>query len=85
MRVTTERGEEFDLTTCKVCGMWWTAARREVCPRCDLVDVVERLEKAQREARHSEGRLEEIARRAQEVTHELEMLDMDRLKVAEAR
>ena len=61
-----------DLTTCKTCGMRWSAHPKEVCPRCDLVDVVERLEKAQREALYSE-------RRVEEARHEIEMAELDRL------
>ena len=59
MRVTTGRGEEFDLTTCEVCGMWWTAAKREQCPRCAAAD--------------KEARLDQITRRADQIMHELEM------------
>ncbi len=61
MIVRTGRGEEFDLTTCEVCGMWWTAAKHEPCPRCGLAVA--------------ELRIEEASRRTEEILHELTMLE----------
>jgi hypothetical protein len=43
-----DRGNErvFDLTSCETCGMWWTAAKRELCPRCNYATALARLEEA---------------------------------------
>ena len=71
MKVRTERGEEFDLTTCEVCGMWWTAAKHELCPRCMASAAKEMAEQARR--------------RVAEVLHELEMIQAHTANALEAR
>lgn len=39
---------EFDLTLCDVCGLFWTAHKHELCPRCNYANALTRIEEFRR-------------------------------------